>query len=623
MSKNILLIFLSDVKTALDKIFIFASKTVRENHITSGGKKFIGSDGKPKTHLEYFTARIGNIAAENDDVILHVDLTGGMRHINMMMLDVIRLLEYSGIKIGKIIYSNFASRRVEEISSIYDLFQLIAGVEEFVRFGSVKALKDYYRDKNLSPALENLILAMENFADEIKLCHYGQLKNSIIRLHDAVHDFAAADDVQDILMARLIGRIRRDYQSLIELRDLDDLRVIRWCVDNSYMQQALTLYTERVPEYLGSKNFLTVSAEEKAKIRKQLVEMRIDKLNFYFYLLNNYLETADEFNKISRALLQEIDKLHRPYLKLVKEDTFTAIRKGSFDYDSWRQQVGELLDETCAKFQLERGDILCEDEELLRAKLELLAALRDNPAPLLSPDSLAPFKKFFAYKDGKFKAELEKIPAAADRFKKFLELLKQRDDTAKKYLPNLKPKKYPQTLRLYEMIQGGIFAVTIPEKIFLSIMDKYFRLKIERNHSNHAHTESGEFSTAEALKMNSKIFVNHTNHASAQWSAEQTATAETFGKIVDVPFPPVPPDFDETAVAELVAKNLREILKLNPAAVLCQGEFNYTFAMVAALKSKNIPALAATTERVTSEISLPDGSTAKSSVFKFVRFRRY
>ncbi len=119
------------------------------------------------------------------------------------------------------------------------------------------------------------------------------------------------------------------------------------------------------------------------------------------------------------------------------------------------------------------------------------------------------------------------------------------------------------------------------------------------------------------------IFVNHTNHASAQWSAEQTAAAQTFGEIFDVPFPPVPPNFDEAAVAELVAKNLREILKLNPAAVLCQGEFNYTFAMVAALKAKNIPALAATTERVTSEISLPDGSTAKNSVFKFVRFRRY
>lgn len=120
-----------------------------------------------------------------------------------------------------------------------------------------------------------------------------------------------------------------------------------------------------------------------------------------------------------------------------------------------------------------------------------------------------------------------------------------------------------------------------------------------------------------------KIFVNHTNHAAANWNEEQRAAAEIFGEIVDVPFPEIPPQADESAVAELAASNLREILKLEPAAVLCQGEFNYTFALVTALKEKNIPALAATSERVMTETVLPDGSSKKVSLFRFVRFRRY
>ena len=424
-----------------------------------------------------------------------------MRHINMMMLDVIRLLEYSGIAIGKIIYSNFASRRVEEISSIYDLFQLIAGVEEFVRFGSVKALKDYYCGKTLSPALENLLDAMENFADEIKLCHYGQLKNSIIRLHDAVCDFAATDDVQDILMARLIGRIRRDYQSLIELRDLDDLRVIRWCVDNGYMQQALTLYTERVPEYLCDKNFLTVSADEKSKIQKYLAT---DNRNFGFYLLNNYLETDENFNTIAGKLGSGLDELHKTYFRLIKEVAFLDIKKSRFDYDSWRQQLLELLDKSCDKFQIMRGDILCEDENLLRAQFELLVELRENSEPLLNLDApvFKPFAKFLAYDDGKFRAELENIPQASARYKNFIELMrKSSKDVAKNFLPNLKCAKVPQTYRLLEMIRAGIFTPAVPVETFLSIMNKYFRLKDERNHSNHARADSGEFPTAEALKI--------------------------------------------------------------------------------------------------------------------------
>ncbi|MBR0061659.1 MAG: TM1812 family CRISPR-associated protein, partial [Selenomonadaceae bacterium] len=322
MAKNILLLFLSPVKPnddikfvnidgkeiknsnepailylaqkniALDKIFIFASEMIRKpvaNYL---------ENGEPITHLNFFLkrleeflpgvdsfifnydekisddAKLKSVAemankiqefAGDEETFLHVDLTGGMRDINMMMLDLTRLLEYSGLKIGTLVYSDLGKKKVEELRNIYDLFQLIAGVEEFVNFGSVTALKNYYSDKQLSEPLTNLLATMENFAAAIKLCHYGQFRDAIINLHDAVRDFKPAqDDTQDILMARLIGRIREDYHRLIVNRDLDDLEVIRWCLNHDYLQQALTLYTERVPEYLGEKKFLSQSeAEEK------------------------------------------------------------------------------------------------------------------------------------------------------------------------------------------------------------------------------------------------------------------------------------------------------------------------------------------------------------------------
>ena len=125
------------------------------------------------------------------------------------------------------------------------------------------------------------------------------------------------------------------------------------------------------------------------------------------------------------------------------------------------------------------------------------------------------------------------------------------------------------------------------------------------------------------LKIAEKIFVNHTNHESANWSAEQKAAAESYGKIIDLPFPEVPPNFGAEEVRQLVLKNLQEILKLAPVAVLCQGEFSYTVAMVEELKKNKIPALAATSERIVSENTAGDGSTKKVSIFRFVRFRPY
>lgn len=119
-----------------------------------------------------------------------------------------------------------------------------------------------------------------------------------------------------------------------------------------------------------------------------------------------------------------------------------------------------------------------------------------------------------------------------------------------------------------------------------------------------------------------KIFINHTNHPSEKWSAAQREAAEAYGSIVDVPFPPVPSDATAEEVSALVQLQLEKILLMEPAAVLCQGEFNYTFAMVERLKQAGIATLAACSERVTSEIVQGD-CTTRVSHFRFVQFRAY
>ena len=120
-----------------------------------------------------------------------------------------------------------------------------------------------------------------------------------------------------------------------------------------------------------------------------------------------------------------------------------------------------------------------------------------------------------------------------------------------------------------------------------------------------------------------KVFINHTNHPSDKWSDAQRTAAESFGSIVDVPFPSVPPTADTEEVIALVQSQLSKILSMEPAAVLCQGEFTYTFAMVERLKALGVPTMAACSERVVEERIDEDGSTHTISTFRFVRFRNY
>lgn len=120
-----------------------------------------------------------------------------------------------------------------------------------------------------------------------------------------------------------------------------------------------------------------------------------------------------------------------------------------------------------------------------------------------------------------------------------------------------------------------------------------------------------------------RIFINHTHHASERWSETQKAAAQAYGDIVDVVVPDIPADWDGEQVAELVRQYVERLLMLNPAAVLCQGEFTYTYAMVRQLEKAGIPVLAACSVRQTVESTDEAGNTHRISVFKFVRFREY
>ena len=127
----------------------------------------------------------------------------------------------------------------------------------------------------------------------------------------------------------------------------------------------------------------------------------------------------------------------------------------------------------------------------------------------------------------------------------------------------------------------------------------------------------------DTLQESAAIFLNLTNHASADWSDAQREAAETFGRIVDLPFPAVSPQASAADICALAETIAARAAALRPRAVLCQGEFTCCFAIVRRLLARGIPVCAATSERQSEEIVQPDGSTKKLSTFRFVQFRFY
>lgn len=121
------------------------------------------------------------------------------------------------------------------------------------------------------------------------------------------------------------------------------------------------------------------------------------------------------------------------------------------------------------------------------------------------------------------------------------------------------------------------------------------------------------------------IFVNFSNHPSENWNNEQISAAKSIvsgGSIVDIAFPQVSGDADESEISRTANKYAKEIISLNPSAVMCQGEFGICLEVVTTLKNNGIKVLYSCSERKTVETVI-DNRTEKTSVFKFVRFREY
>ena len=547
VAKNILLLFLSDVKLSKDdkgatcirpahyrgigetkttnesavrylakikeskpsKIFYFATDKVKSTI------KDFQENGKTFSHVSYFEHRIsddvdGDIsevmqpcdfnenadinqtmnvvikmasmiqkyAAKNEEVTLHVDMTGGMRHASLMMLVIARLIQYSGVKIGYILYSNFARDReeqfVEEANEIYSLFDLISGAEEFVRFGSVEAILNYFDKKDKPDVLKDLLDAMKKFAEAIKISRRKEFHDALQGLKDAYEKFSGATekfstgtDVSSLnynLMQQLKIRIEQEYSGLWK-NDADDyVSIIDWCLNHGYIQQALVLYTEALPYQIVAKDEIisvtdtdlslalaTCAANDKMNREEEFLLLNTE-FNLEGYSCKPVFKTYEKFIHKLKKAITDIRCNRFAGLGVFKNDTATERQHMiESDYKDYLELLKDLR-------KLKDDQSLAKNIETVAEKLPTLYSFWD-----LVPENI--FEQDENQRAEKILSMLENTPDKSESFRK----------------------KFNNTLILHHMIENKMLKVNIAdEEKFLDIIERYFVVKNERNDSVHA-----------------------------------------------------------------------------------------------------------------------------------------
>lgn len=120
--------------------------------------------------------------------------------------------------------------------------------------------------------------------------------------------------------------------------------------------------------------------------------------------------------------------------------------------------------------------------------------------------------------------------------------------------------------------------------------------------------------------MRKSVFINLSNHPSNNWSPKQSDAALSLAeRIMDIPFPNVPPTDNVEDVAAMVKKVLNtidEIARWQDIIIHVMGEATFLAQMVLNAPS-SATLICSTTERVS--VEKEDGT--KVSTFTFCKFR--
>mgnify|MGYP001321537522 FL=1 len=222
--------------------------------------------------------------SDNRKINVYIDANGGIRYVMVMLTSIMNVLEsqYNNIKLQSVystIFDDSKTKKVRDTKSTYISAQLVAAVNEFTNYGRITSLKNYFDMRHsmdnskdtwrMWNDIDKCIEKLSEISEALQLCRssvilelfYGKRDSSEFGINAILNKFKEEYKNSDFADAKIfsyvIDIINKQYAYLYENIDENDNkdainnlpRVIKWCVDKDYIQQAITIYIEKMPEY--------------------------------------------------------------------------------------------------------------------------------------------------------------------------------------------------------------------------------------------------------------------------------------------------------------------------------------------------------------------------------------
>lgn len=200
---------------------------------------------------------------------LYVDSQGGMRDYMIVLIGILRLARQRGIQPSQILYTLFIGdnpqNEIVDKKDSYRIFDAVSGIDEFMRFGRVHELINFFQNgrgdddegwqkEPIKPVLE----AVQKMSEAFSICSAEQMVSAVENVVGQLENFDAKKcrgEGKTIpgLQSYIADTIKRDMgEGLIKESD-NIVYLIEWCYKKDFIQQAMTLYVDKLPEWYSEK----------------------------------------------------------------------------------------------------------------------------------------------------------------------------------------------------------------------------------------------------------------------------------------------------------------------------------------------------------------------------------
>lgn len=256
------------------------------------------------------------------------------------------LLKYKGIQNPLTLYADIQNspkfitdtKEFEQITNLADAFNL------FMTTGRSTLLKNCIQMTATSQEYRHLVDNMCEFSDKINLGKVDDLETTLFSLKQSIglcKTGKPVSNIESVIINQFLPIIEQKFFENSSEKKNDYIKLVTWCLENDLLQQALTIFTEKIPieifergliQYIG--NIEEARKQHKANVKNNpLLAADWETAMLYSEILSGAKATDENKSKIDELILclknkrNSKDKQINDLLEIIRKKDLNYIKK--------------------------------------------------------------------------------------------------------------------------------------------------------------------------------------------------------------------------------------------------------------------------------------------------------